>query len=282
MRIKKIIILIIGCVAAAAVRADDGSNSVSLSEVPAVVQKAIHSQVGDGKLESLDKTVDGGEITYDVETTAKDGQERDFTLDEDGTLVSMEVALSETPAAVQKTINTSVASGKKLESIDKIFDDSNITYHVEITTKDGQERDFTLDEDGTLVSMKVALSEMPVAVQKTINSQLGEGKLKSVNKIYDADGTTYDVEMMTNKGREKDFTVATDGTLVRLQVTLEETTPAVRKTIKERIGDGKILRIDKSFVEQNGVLPYEVQGRKEGKPFDFSVGPNGRFRGMDN
>jgi hypothetical protein len=31
-----------------------------------------------------------------------------------------------------------------------------------------------------------------------------------------------------------------------------------------------------------GVLPYEVTGRKDGKPFNFSVGPRGRFLGMDD
>ncbi len=30
------------------------------------------------------------------------------------------------------------------------------------------------------------------------------------------------------------------------------------------------------------VLPYEVQGRKDGKPFDFSVGPGGKFLGRDD
>jgi hypothetical protein len=31
-----------------------------------------------------------------------------------------------------------------------------------------------------------------------------------------------------------------------------------------------------------GVFPFEVEGRKDGKPFDFSVGPKGRFLGMDD
>jgi len=56
----------------------------------------------------------------------------------------------------------------------------------------------------------------------------------------------------------------------------------VRKTIKEQIGDGTRLRIDRSFAEAKGVMPYEVQGRKNGKPFDFSIGPRGRFLGMDD
>ena len=76
--------------------------------------------------------------------------------------------------------------------------------------------------------------------------------------------------------------MAANGVLLREQVALEDTPSAARKTIRERMGNGTILRIDKSLVEKRmGVLPYEVQGRKAGKPFDFSVGPRGRFLGMD-
>ena len=45
--------------------------------------------------------------------------------------------------------------------------------------------------------------------------------------------------------------------------------------------DGRILRIDKSFEPRQGVLPCEIEAHKEGKPFNFSVGPKGRFLGMD-
>jgi len=64
-------------------------------------------------------------------------------------------------------------------------------------------------------------------------------------------------------------------------VTLKEITPAAQKTIQNKIGDGKILEIDRSFVKKEGVFPYEVQGVKDGKSFDFSVGPRGKFLGMD-
>jgi hypothetical protein len=41
-----------------------------------------------------------------------------------------------------------------------------------------------------------------------------------------------------------------------------------------------LKRLEKN-VEDPNELSYDVQGRKEGKPFDFSVGPGGRFLGMD-
>jgi uncharacterized membrane protein YkoI len=127
------------------------------------------------------------------------------------------------------------------------------------------------------------LSNAPVMVQKTIQAQVGGGKLTGIDQMFDDDGITYDVEMTAMDGEEQSFTVATNGAMVSEQVTLEKTTPGARRTIKEEIGDGKILRIDKSLLERkDGVLPYEVQGRKDGKPFDFSIGPRGRFLGMDD
>jgi hypothetical protein len=55
----------------------------------------------------------------------------------------------------------------------------------------------------------------------------------------------------------------------------------VQSAIKEKVGGGKVLRVDKSFEARRGVLPYEIEARKDGKAFNFSVGPRGRFLGMD-
>lgn len=260
---------------------DDQSKTVALSATPIAVQKTIHAQVGDGQLGEIDKVLDGGETFYDVELSAKDGQERDFTVDEDGTLSSVEVALAETPAPAQKSIRMLMKQGE-LESIDKNLDDSEITYDIELAAKDGREKDFTIADDGTLLSAEVALNETPDAVQKKIAAQIADGKLESIDKNFDDDGISYDVEVTTKDNQKKSFAVLDNGNLSSVQVTLEETPRPVQRTIKNQIGDSKILEIDRSFVEKRGVFPYEIQGRKDGKPFDFSVGPRGRFLGTDD
>ena len=261
--------------------AGNASSIVKLSETPAAVQKTIQSQVGDGTLGEIDKALNDSETVYNVELTAKDGYERDFTVAEDGTLLSKEVALAETPASVQKTIHTLTNQGE-LEGINKNVDDWDVTYDIELTAKNGGEKDFTVAGDGTLLSAEVELNETPGAVRKTIQSRLGDSKLESIDKNFDGEAANYDVEMTTKEDQGKGFTVASDGRLVSAQVTLEETVPAVQRTIKRQIGDGKILRIDLSFVNEKGVFPYKVEGRKNGTPFDFSVGPKGRFLGMDD
>jgi len=281
MRFGHFAFLSICCASAFAVLADDSSRTVALSETPVAVQKTVNARVGDGKLGDIDKSLSSGETVYDVGLTTKDGQERDFTVAEDGTLLNTEVALAEIPAAVQKTIQAQ-AEGWGLESIDKNLDDSEISYDVEVS-KDGRKKSFTVDEGGTLLSAEITLAETPAAVQKTVRAQVSDGKLKGIDEMFDDDGVTYDAEVTSKDGHDRAFTVGPDGRLLSEEVTLDAVSPAARKTIKEEIGDGKILRIDKALVEkQQGVLPYEVQGRKDGKPFDFSVGPRGKFLGMTN
>jgi len=280
MQFKQYILILLCCELTFAAFADDQSKIVALSETPAAVQKTIQAQTIGGTLGDIDK-VSGGITTYEVEFTAKDGQERDFTVAEDGILLSVEVALAETPPTVQTSVKTLLGGGD-LESIDKNLDDSEITYDVELTVTNGQENDFSIGDDGTLLSLEVALTESPDAVQKTIATQLKGGKLEGIEKMFDEDGINYDVTITTADGREKDFTVAADGGLSSEEVALEETPPAAKKTILSRIGDGKILWIDRSFEKREGVFPYEIEGLKDGKPFDFSVGPKGRFLGVDD
>jgi uncharacterized membrane protein YkoI len=281
MRLTQLVVLLICCASALAVAAADDSRTVALSETPAAVQKTINGRIGDGKLGNINASVSGGETVYDVGLTSKDGQERDFTVAGDGTLLSVEVTLDETPVAVQKTIRAQ-GDGWGLESVDKNLDDVEASYDVEVS-KDGRNKTFTVGEDGALLSMEMTLGEAPAAVQRTVQTQVGEGKLKSIDEIFDEDGTNYDADITEKDGHDKGFTVAPDGRLLSEQVTWDAVTPAARKTIKEQIGDGTILRIDKALLEkQQGVLPYEVQGRKNGKPFDFSVGPRGKFLGMQD
>lgn len=257
--------------------AADDSKKLTLTDVPAAVQKVITGHIGDGQLGEITKTNEG-ETVFEVNFTPKGGDdERDFTVTDDGTLLSEEVDLTETTDAVQKMIRTQ-ATGWELESIEKNVDDSEISYDVEVT-KDNRDRSFSVSADGDVMSDSVTLAMTPAAVQATIKAQVTDGSEPSISEIFEPDGNTFDVET----ARHKSFSVSADGQLLSEEVSLKKLPPSTRKAIEEKIGDGKVLRVDKCLVEKKmGVLPYEVQGRKDGKPFDFSVGPRGRFLGMDD
>jgi hypothetical protein len=136
-------------------------------------------------------------------------------------------------------------------------------------------------DGGTVLSREVSQAEAPGAVQKTIAAQLSGGKVASIDQNFDDDGTNFDVSFTTPDGKTSSFNVTADGTLASKQVELSEVPPRARETIMHQIGDGTVLRVDKSYVKDHNTFPFEVEGRKDGKPYDFSVAPRGRFLGMD-
>jgi uncharacterized membrane protein YkoI len=282
MRSKLLVPLLISCglTITLPTEANEATNAVPLSSTPSVVQKTIQAQTGSGQSGGIYPETNGEEIAYDVELTAKDGTERDFTVDADGKLLNTEMTVAETPVPVQKAITKILADGE-LEAISKNLDDAEITFDIALTTKTGQEKNFTLADDGTLLSAEVQLNETPEVVQKAIAKQIAAGELESIEKNFDDDGVTYDVAWTSKGGAEKSFTLAADGKLSSVQVTLAETPPPVQRTIKTRLGDGKVLSIDRSFTKRQGIFPYEIEGSKDGKAFDFFVGPRGRFLGME-
>ena len=257
--------------------------AIGLTDVPAAAQIAINAQLAGGKLDDIAQTNDDGETVFDVSFTALNGDERDFTVAADGTLLSLEVKLTETPPAVQRAIRAE-AAGWDLESVDKNVDRAEISYEVEVT-KGGQTKDFTVTEDGDVLSRVIELANAPAGVRQAIQTKFAGGEVQSVAVSFDTDYNTnmYDVELTTLDGIGKSFRVATDGTMVSKKVFLDAVTPRAAKTITEKIAGGKILRIDETLLRRpGGALPYEVHGRKNGKPFDFSVGRHGGFMGMDD
>jgi uncharacterized membrane protein YkoI len=280
MKKPSCILCILSFAAVNSIFAADDAKIVTLAETPAAVQKTIAAQVGDGKVEEIDRSSESGETVYEVDFIAKGGDDRDFTVADDGTLLSIGVALADTPAAVQKTIQGQLP-GWEITGINKNVADTEISYDVEVS-KNGRERSFNVDNNGVLSSVEVKLDETPASVQAAIKARLGDGTLQSIDEDIDPDGNSFDVEAIAKDGSRKTFSVAPDGRLLSEGVTLDQVPLAARQTIMEKIGNGKILEIDKSLYERRGnVLPYEVQGRKDGKEFDFSVGPRGKFLGMD-
>jgi uncharacterized membrane protein YkoI len=188
-----------------------------LSELPAPLQAAIQAQAGHGSIEGIDKTFDDGETSYVATITAADGRERDFTFNPDGSLSSVEVTLPELPASLQTAIKTQVG-GDTLQSIDKNLDNGEVTYDATVTAPDGQERDFSVSEQGALVSREVAMSDAPAAVQQTISQTVGSGKVIEVDQAFDvpSTGVPYEIEGLKN-GKPFYFLVSPTGSFLGME-----------------------------------------------------------------
>ncbi len=272
------VLLFVFFIAASVPAADTSPKTVSIHQIPPAAQKTVQDELADSKLVQIAKDEEDGEVTYVVTRKIKD-EDRDFVVSEDGALLSVEVILDETPPEVQKTIKTQLRDGK-LEGIEKTFEGNDINYEVEITTKSGEDRSFTVALDGKLSSVQVSLEEIPAPARKAIEAHLGNGKVTDVFRLIDGNDISFDAEV-DQGGKTRDVIVSPAGKLESIQVTLSEIPAEAQKTIQDKIGNGKIMRIDQDFTPRQGVYPYEVEGRKDGKPFNFSVGPRGRFLGMD-
>ena len=263
---------------------DDGTLSsieVALSDTPVPVQKTLQLQASGWEVESIDKATDDSGATYDIEVS-KGGVKRNFTIADDGYFESMEVSLADTQLPVKEAIQKQLAGGS-VKSIDENFDPAGNSFDVVATGADGSRKSFSIGADGSLVSQEVTLADTTPLAHATIMNQLGGDTLKSIDESFDPPVTTYDIAVVTKDGDKRNFTVGSGGWMRSEEVTLDQTSPAAHATIQNQVGDGKIIRIDKAWAEkkEDGVVPFEVQARKGGQPFNFSVGPKGKFLGMD-
>jgi uncharacterized membrane protein YkoI len=260
---------------------DDGSlvsEEVSLDETPPAVQKTILGQIGSGALSSIGQSLDDDDVSYDVEMRL-DGKVRTFSVEQDGALLASEIDFAELPTAVQKAADA-IRGQDTVKSVEKQIDDGDITYEIQIV-KDGKARGFDFRGDGLLSSTEVDLADTPKAVQAAIARRLDGGTVEKIDRIIERNSFSYQVEI--GGERKGELLLGEDGTCRRERVALAQLNPQAQRTIKERIGSGFIVRIDQTFAfSRRGSLRYEVQGRRNGRDFDFSVGPNGRFLGMDD
>jgi uncharacterized membrane protein YkoI len=123
-------------------------------------------------------------------------------------------------------------------------------------------------------SQTVKLEEAPVPVQKTILTQVGEGKLGDIDKVTEDGETRYDVEFARRRV-ERSFSVAPDGRLISCQVFMREVPESVRKTIRAQVGEAKLGDIDKTFEE--GRFTYDVEMTRNGVERSFTVGADGKL-----
>ena len=105
---------------------------------------------------------------------------------------------------------------------------------------------------------KLALKDLPEAVQKTVQTELKGGEIRNIAKETEGGVAQYEVETMLN-GKHRDFNVDTKGKLLVMEEeTRIDTIPAAAKTaILKKVGNGKIGMVE-LFV-RGGETMYEAE-----------------------
>ncbi len=180
-----------------------------LNELPVPIREAVAKKAGKAVIGDINRSYENGENIYDVEIVA-DGKTRSFTLDAKGELMEEEVFLSELPEALQAAIRKETA-GKPVDEITRNFDDDEISYDVDIVANQ-KTRTLTFDKDGALVSRQedVALSEVPAAAQKQIQTFAAKGKVLTIQKVTETNTDSFDVDIRQD-GKVKSYSIMADG-----------------------------------------------------------------------
>ncbi len=159
MKTLRATLCILFMLAAGSLFAADSGKPLALSDTPAAVQKTITAQISDGKAGDISESKQDGETVFEVDFTTKSGDDRDFTVADDGTVLSVGVTLSDTPAAVKKAIQSQLP-GWEITGINKNVADTEVSYDVEVS-KNGHEKSFNVDDNGVLSSTEIALEDTP-------------------------------------------------------------------------------------------------------------------------
>ncbi len=123
---------------------------------------------------------------------------------------------------------------------------------------------------------KMALKDVPPAVQKTIEANLNGAEIKNINKEVEKGAVQYEVETMLN-GKHRDFDVSAKGTLlvVEEEIAVDSIPPAAKATIMKKVGAGKLGMVE-TFTRPGGETMYEASfTSKAGKKAEVLVKADG-------
>jgi hypothetical protein len=123
---------------------------------------------------------------------------------------------------------------------------------------------------------KIKRSDLPPAVEKTVQAQSAGATIKGFNEEKEKGKTFYEIEMVVN-GHTKDVLVDPTGAVVEVeeQVELDSLPAAVKAGLQAKAGKGKIEKVE-SLTKQDKLVAYEAVVRTNGKKSEIQVGPDGK------
>jgi len=104
---------------------------------------------------------------------------------------------------------------------------------------------------------KLELSDLPPAVQRTVQAELKGASITAISKETEKGVQQYEIETMLN-GKHRDFNVDAKGTLlvVEEETTLETIPAAAKSAILKKVGDGKLGMLE--LFKRGGETMYEA------------------------
>src|SRR5258707_11133550 len=111
---------------------------------------------------------------------------------------------------------------------------------------------------------KLALKDLPPAVQKTVEANLNGAEIKNINKETEKGVMQYEVESLLN-GKHRDFNVDAKGKLVVMEeeVDIASIPAAAKAAIEKKVAGGKLVMVE-TVDNGNGTVLYEAAYTSKG------------------
>jgi hypothetical protein len=122
---------------------------------------------------------------------------------------------------------------------------------------------------------KIKRSDLPPAVEKTIQEQSTGATIKGFSKEVENGQVEYEVEMTVN-GHAKDVSIAKDGTVLEIEEEVDQASlPAPAQTaLGGRAKGAKIIKVE-SVMRKGRIVSYEATVMSGTRRNEIAVGPNG-------
>ena len=119
-------------------------------------------------------------------------------------------------------------------------------------------------------------SDLPPAVQQTADEQSKGATVRGYSTETDNGQVIYEVSM-TIHGRNRDVTIAADGTVLEIEqeVALDSLPAAVQEGLKQQAGSATIGVVE-ALTKHGALVAYEAHLRTGTKRSEIQVGPDGK------
>lgn len=140
------------------------TRDVNFNSLPNKVRNALEDFLNEAdEIVSIERVTKGGQVSYLIEVdTGDDGDELKILIGQNGVIIEAEedLDINELSQKLRKAVNKLLKDNFVVEDIDRIVEDGEVTYRIEIeNTKTGTNTTVTLDKNGIVIDGDLELSD---------------------------------------------------------------------------------------------------------------------------
>jgi len=124
--------------------------------------------------------------------------------------------------------------------------------------------------------IKIQKSDLPAAVQKTVDQQSKGATVRGFSKEVENGQTIYEAELIT-QGHSRDVSIDTNGNVVEIEeeVPFASLPDGVKRGLEAKAGKGKIGKVE-SLTKHGELVAYEAKVTTGTRKSEIQVGPDGK------